>query len=114
MFSELVKEKYDWVDLAKIQEEEYLFLEGQQLSQRSRIDMLLNILKDTDVGVYDDLEEVLVEWINDSRGKPQYTECVSTENKVGFCYVGPTLEDQRFESDLEEDYDAYLGQVSHI
>ena len=56
MFSELCKEKYDWVDLAKIQEDEYLFLEGQQLSQRRRIDMLLNILKDTDAGVYDDLE----------------------------------------------------------
>ena len=88
MFSENAKEQYDWVDLAKIQEEEYLFLEGQQLSQRSRINMLLNILKDTDVGVYDDLEEVLVEWINDSRSKPDQTKCFSTEKKVGFCYTG--------------------------
>ena len=91
MFSEIEKEQYDWVDLAKIQEEEYLFLEGQQLSQRRRIDMLLNILKDTDVGVYDDLEEVLVEWINDSRRKPDQTKCFSTENKVGFCYTGVML-----------------------
>jgi hypothetical protein len=114
MFSELVKEKYDWVDLAKIQEEEYLFLEGQQLSQRRRIDMLLNILKDTDVGVYDDLEEVLVEWINDAKSKPQYTECFSDENKVGFRYTGPNLIYDRYELDDEDDYDPYLGQVSHI
>jgi hypothetical protein len=114
MFSEICKEKYDWVDLAKIQEDEYLFLEGQQLSQRSRIDMLINILKDTDVGVYDDLEEVLVEWVNDSRKKPQFTECFSTETKVGFRYTGPNTVYDRFDLDDDSDYDPYLGQVSHI
>ncbi len=114
MFSEVAKEKYDWVDLAKIQEDEYLFLEGQQLSQRRRIDMLLNILKDTDVEVYEELEEILLEWINESRKKPLHTKCFSNENKVGFCYTGPNLIYDRYELDNENDYDPYLGQVSHI